>query len=108
MESSTLRCAYPETQARLKERLKRHPREDEITDYTTWSVLGRPEPVAEPEPPATDAEERASNDMTGIPKFSHPRMEQVLHKSVSCRRGAGGMFFTNGGGGDGGCAFQTT
>ena len=39
-------------------------------------------------------------------EYVNRRCEEYMHKSLSCRRGLGGKFYTIGGGGDGGVAYQ--
>jgi hypothetical protein len=114
-ESATIRCNYPETYKYLQARKARHPKEDAIEDYTMWTVLGEPiggepgpripkpgQPVPESEQPVAAKKEETEEE------YVNRRAEAYMHKSLSCRRGAGGMFFTIGGGGDGGVAFQVT
>ena len=88
---------------------------DNIEDYTQWTVMGDPvpgsndytkaplrrpgqPPVEEPPPPAKKEE---TED-----EYVNRRCEEYMHKSLSCRRGLGGKFYTIGGGGDGGVAYQ--
>ena len=88
---------------------------DNIEDYTQWTVMGDPmpgsndytkaplrrpgqPPVEEPPPPAKKEE---TED-----EYVNRRCEEYMHKSLSCRRGLGGKFYTLRGGGDGGVAYQ--
>ena len=102
-ESAAIRTNYPETYAYLKAKRLRDPREDAIEDYTQWTVLGtKPTaaPAAEPPAPAPAKKEETEEE------YVTRRCEEYMHKSLSARRGLGGKFFTIGGGGDGGVAYQ--
>ena len=112
-ESATIRCNYPETYKYLKAKKDRHPIEDAIEDYTEWTVLGAPrgghpashipkpgQPTPESSQPATGKKEETEDE------YVMRRCEEYMHKSLSSRRGAGGKFFTIGGGGAGGVSYQ--
>ena len=106
-----MRTNYPETARYLAARKAQHPRDDTIEDYTEWTMMGQPvnSSTSQPtlpgrEPPALQAappkKEETQEEMV------LRRCEEYMHKNLSSRRSVGGKFFTIGGGGDGGCAFQ--
>ena len=108
-----MRANYPETQRYLKERKAMHPRLDAIEDYTEWSVLGMPtdgsftRPILPGrEPPSKASFVEPAKKAETMEEYVDRRCEEYMHKGLSSRRGLGGKFFTIGGGGDGGCAFQ--
>jgi len=111
-----MRANYPETQRYLAARRAMHPRLDAIEDYTDWTVLGQPTdgsfqrpmlPGREPEAPkAAAAPAPAAKKEETMDEYVEKRCEEYMHKSLSSRRSVGGKFFTIGGGGDGGCAYQ--
>ena len=57
-----------------------------------------PEVMIIPEKEVSETEEQ----------YTKRRTDFLRHKNIACRRGAGGKWFSNGGGGEGGCAFQVT
>lgn len=106
-QSVTLMTNYPEAWERLKARRARHPREDAIEEFTQWTLLGQPvgeEPAKVPEPEVLEVSRKEETQEEYIKR----RTEHLLHKNIACRRGAGGKWFTIGGGGDAGCAFQVS
>ncbi len=114
MESAAMRTNYPETSRYLRAQRARDPREDAIEDYTEWTVMGQPinppPSVVNPKPgqegppkkPATLKEPEEESEEEYVSR----RCEAYMHKNLSSRRGLGGKFFTIGGGGDGGVAYQ--
>ena len=112
-ESAAIRTNYPETYKYLMAKRARHPREDAIEDYTQWTLLGEqvnPPPGARilkpgEKPPPEEKKPVAKKEETEEEYVSR-RCEEYMHKSLSSRRGAGGKFYTIGGGGDGGIAYQ--
>lgn len=109
-----MRTNFPETWRYLKAQRARNPREDAIEEFTDYLTLGLGEPGAtkgaanpppgqEPEAPAKAA---ASTKGETRDEYVNRRCEEYMHKNLSSRRGAGGKFYTIGGGGDGGVAFQ--
>lgn len=113
-ESATIRCNFPETYAYLKAKKDRHPIEDAIEDFTQWTVLGEPVGGAPAStiPKPGHAAAAAASKAPKAPKeeteeeYVQRRCEEYMHKGLSSRRGAGGKFFTIGGGGDGGVSYQ--
>jgi len=86
--------------------------EDAIEDFTEWTKLGEPtgaRPPAitkpghpkPPEPPSASEKKEETEE-----EYVKRRCEEHMHKSLSSRRGYGGKFYTIGGGGDGGVAYQ--
>ena len=113
-ESAAIRCNYPEAYKYLKAKRDRHPKEDALEDFTEWTTLG--EQVYPPPPPAIpkpghpvpeDTSKRVEKPPETEEEYVQRRCEEYMHKSLSCRRGPTGQFFTIGGGGDGGVAYQT-
>ena len=109
-----MRANYPETQRYLAARKAQHPRLDCIEDYTEWTVLGQPVDGSGARPtlpgrtpaPAKKEEPAPVKKEETMDEYVERRCEEYMHKSLSSRRSVGGKFFTIGGGGDGGCAFQ--
>lgn len=108
-----MRCNYPETMKYLASRKARHPREDAIEDMTEWTMTG--EPVGDAAPrvglpgrPDTNPAEAAGQTRKEETREEYVtrRCEEYMHKSLSCRRQPNGNFFTIGGGGDAGQAYQ--
>ena len=102
-----MRTNFPEAWAKLKAARARHPREDALEEFTEWTLLGQPvgqetakaaEPVPEPVKEPGETHEQ----------YVKRRVDYLMHKNLACRRGAGGKWFTIGGGGDGGCSFQVS
>ena len=109
-ESSAMRANYPETARYLAARKAQHPRDDAIEDYSEWTIMGRPTIGGAPRPllPGREPPQATApppKEETQEEKVAR-RGEEFMHKSLSSRRSVGGKFFTIGGGGDGGCAFQ--
>ena len=97
---------YPEAWAALKARRARHPREDALEEYTEWTLLGEPvEKAAPAAAPVVEEPPPQQKDET-YDEYVKRRAEHLMHKNIACRRGAGGKWFTIGGGGEGNCAFQ--
>ena len=107
-----MRTNFPEAWSRLKAMRARHPREDAIEEYTQWTILGQPIEAApvrqEPAPasPSSQPNESQRKQPETEEMYIQRRTETLMHQNLSCRRQAGGQFFTVGGGGDGSCAFQ--
>ena len=108
--STTMFTNYPETWAILKAKRARHPREDAIEEFTDWTLLGNPiEQGDGPKPVAAQVLEVPAEEVKETEEQYIKRKTDFLrHKNIACRRGAGGKWFSQGGGGDGGCAFQVT
>ena len=103
-----MRTNFPEAWAILKAKRDRHPREDAIEEFTDWTLLGNP---VEQEPASVQAEVMVIPEQEVSEteeQYIKRRTDFLRHKNLACRRGAGGKWFSNGGGGDGGCAFQVT
>ena len=108
-----MRTNFPETWRYLKAQRARNPRDDAIEEFTDYLVLGtgaksesatNPLPGRETEPAAPRAVQAPREETKE--DYVRRRCEEYMHKNLSSRRGAGGKFYTIGGGGDGGVAFQ--
>ena len=105
-----MRTNFPEAWAILKAKRDRHPREDAIEEFTDWTLLGNPIEVGDgPKLAAAEVLEISAQEVTETDaQYIKRRTDFLRHKNLACRRGAGGKWFSNGGGGEGGCAFQVT
>ena len=104
-----MRTNYPESWAILKAKRARHPREDAIEEFTDWTLLGNPIEVGDgPKPVAADVLTITKEVAETEEQYIKRKTDFLRHKNIACRRGAGGKWFSNGGGGEGGCAFQVT
>lgn len=106
-----MRTNFPETSRYLQARRSRHPREDAIEGYTEWSLMGNPVDAPEnaiPKPgvPSVTKTQAVEKGEETQEQYVQRRCEEYMHKNLSSRRGVGGKFFTIGGGGDGGVAYQ--
>ena len=108
-----MRTNYPEAWAYLKAKRAQHPREDAIEEDTEWNLFGQT-PKEQQAAATKELSEKAQTlEITKKPEETHEqyikrRTDYLMHKNLACRRGAGGKWFTIGGGGDGGCAFQVS